>query len=175
MERDGSSRMSGSGERFQTQIPSTRSAIGLVLRLQVISPLLIFITLLMLRDVISMLGHYHIIATYALYALYPIGFLQLIVLRALLQKEKYSIYAAAILAALVSLFSMISTDPLSLSIAIDSLYRPVEIALDWRWFPYFLLWTNSIINLVSFSCFVNIHWDGGIKSAFLSKDKDSSQ
>jgi hypothetical protein len=159
VERKESGLMSGSGERFQTEIPPMQSHLGSALRLQVISPLLIFFGLLTLSDVISVFGDICIIAAGVLYA---IAFLKLVILRALLQKERYSIHAAAILALLASLLLLIISDQLIF-----------VVSLDWLLIPVFLLSANVVVNIVLFYHFFCIHQDGGIKSAFLAKNQDS--
>lgn len=148
--------MSGLGERSQTQIPPLQSHLGLALRLQIISPLLIFSGLLTLHDVIATFGNSWIIAAGVLYA---IAFLQLIIVRTLLQKERFSVHAAIVLALLASLLLLLISDQLL-----------IVIGLDWRLFPLFLLSTNVVVNIVLFYHFFIIHQEGGIKSAFLPKD-----
>lgn len=135
--------MSGSEVSFQTQLPPFRSYLGLALRLQVVSALLIIGGLLTLSDVIPLISNGWLIAFGVLYAL---GFLQLIILRTLLQKVKYSVHAAGVVALLAGLLStLIQTQLLFV------------IDLDWRLLPFILLVT---VNIVLFYCFFNIHVDG---------------
>jgi hypothetical protein len=140
-----------------TAIPPTRSTIGLALRLQAVSAVLIIAGLLTLSDIISLISISWVLAIGVLYAC---GFLQLIILRTLLQKVKYSVHASAVVALLASALStLIETQLL------------VVIGLDWRLLP---LTGLVIVNIVLFYCFFNIHLNGGIESAFLLEDQDSS-
>lgn len=142
---------------MMTAIPPTRSTIGLALRLQAVSAVLIIAGLLTLSDIISLISISWVLAIGVLYAC---GFLQLIILRTLLQKVKYSVHASAVVALLASALStLIETQLL------------VVIGLDWRLLP---LTGLVIVNIVLFYCFFNIHLNGGIESAFLLEDQDSS-
>lgn len=136
-----------------TAIPPTRSTIGLVLRLQAVSAVLIIAGLLTLSDIIPLISTSWVIAIGVLYAC---GFLQLIILRTLLQKVKYSVHASAVVALLASALSTLTETQLL-----------IVIGLDWRLLPLTVL---VIVNIVLFYCFFNIHLNGGIESAFLLED-----
>lgn len=140
-----------------TAIPPTRSTIGLALRLQAASAVLIIAGLLTLSDIIPLISISWVIAIGVLYAC---GFLQLIILRTLLQKVKYSVHASAVVALLASALSTLTETQLL-----------IVIGLDWRLLP---LTGLVIVNIVLFYCFFNIHLNGGIESAFLLEDQDSS-
>jgi hypothetical protein len=138
---------------MMTAIPPTRSTIGLVLRLQAVSAVLIIAGLLTLSDIIPLISTSWVIAIGVLYAC---GFLQLIILRTLLQKVKYSVHASAVVALLASALSTLTETQLL-----------IVIGLDWRLLPLTVL---VIVNIVLFYCFFNIHLNGGIESAFLLED-----
>ena len=140
-----------------TAIPPTRSTIGFALRLQAVSAVLIIAGLLTLSDIVPLIS---IIWVIAIGVLYACGFLQLIILRTLLQKVKYSVHASAVVALLASILSTLTEANLL-----------IVIGLDWHVLPLTLL---VIVNIVLFYCFFNIHLDGGIESAFLLEDQDSS-
>ena len=140
-----------------TAIPPTRSTIGLALRLQAVSAVLIIAGLLTLSNIIPLISSSWVIAIGVLYAC---GFLQLIILRTLLQKVKYSVHASAVVALLASALSTLTETQLL-----------IVIGLDWRLLPLTVL---VIVNIVLFYCFFNIHLNGGIESAFILEDQDSS-
>ncbi len=142
--------MSGSDVSFQTQIPPFRTYLGMALRLQVVSALLIIGGLLTLSDVISLIPIGWLIAFGVLYA---IGFLQLIILRSLIQKVKYSVHAAGVVALLAAQLSILNWS-----------YLLTVMDLDLR---MLILIATAITNVVLFLCFVKIHSEGGIQKTTL--------
>ncbi|MHA1963697.1 MAG: hypothetical protein ACW97G_03860 [Candidatus Thorarchaeota archaeon] len=150
MERNRIIPMSGSEESFQTQRPPTQSYLELALRYQVVSAILIIGGLLPLSSIFPLISIGWVIAIGVLYAL---GFLQLIILRTLLQKVKYSVHAAGVVALLAGFLSSATETQLLF-----------VIGLDWRLLPLIVL---VIVNIVLFYFFFNIHLDGGIKSGTL--------
>ena len=84
--------MSGSEESSQIQIPPARSYLGLGLRLQIISGLLIIADSLTLSNVFPLIGT---VWGLTLGFLFVIGILQMVILRSLIQKETYSVPVAA--------------------------------------------------------------------------------
>ena len=137
--------MSSSEVSFQTQLPPFRTYLGMALRLQVVSALLIIGGLLTLGDVISLISPSWLIAFGILYA---IGFLQLIILRTLIQKVKYSVHAAAVVALLAAQLSILNWSHLL-----------TVIGLEWR---SFLLIASTITNVILFLCLPRIHLYGGL-------------
>ena len=150
-------RMSSSEVSFQTQLPPFRTPLGKALRLQVISALLLIGGLLMLSDIIPLISTEWVIVFGVLYA---IGFLQLIILRTLLQKVKYSVQAAAG----VALIATILTGLTWMSLL-------TEISPVWRALP---LIAGSVINIILYYSLLEVNRKGGIKSAFVPEDEDSS-
>ena len=150
-------RMSSSEVSFQTQLPPFRTPLGKALRLQVISALLLIGGLLMLSDIIPLISTEWVIVFGVLYA---IGFLQLIILRTLLQKVKYSVQAAAG----VALIATILTGLTWMSLL-------TEISPVWRALP---LIAGSVINIILYYSLLEVNRKGGIKSAFVPEDQDSS-
>ena len=142
--------MSGSDVSFQTQIPPFRTYLGMALRFQVVSALLIIGGLLTLSDVISLIPIGWLIAFGVLYA---IGFLQLIILRSLIQKAKYSVHAAGVVALLAAQLSILNWS-----------YLLTVMDLDLR---MLILIATAITNVVLFLCFVKIHSEGGIQKTNL--------
>ena len=149
--------MSSSEMSFQTQLPPFRTPLGKALRLQVISALLLIGGLLMLSDIIPLISTEWVIVFGVLYA---IGFLQLIILRTLLQKVNYSVQAAAG----VALIAAILTGLTWMSLL-------TEISPVWRAIP---LIAGSVINIILYYSLLEVNRKGGIKSAFLPEDQDSS-
>ena len=149
--------MSSSEASFQTQLPPFRTPLGKALRLQVISALLLIGGLLMLSDIIPLISTEWVIVFGVLYA---IGFLQLIILRTLLQKVKYSVQAAAG----VALIATILTGLTWMSLL-------TEISPVWRALP---LIAGSVINIILYYSLLEVNRKGGIKSAFVPEDQDSS-
>ena len=92
--------------------------------------------------------------------LYAIGFLQLIILRTLLQKVKYSIHAAAG----VSLIATVLTGLTWMSLL-------TEISPVWKALP---LIVSTVVNIVLYYSLLEVNRKGGIKSAFVPEDQDSS-
>jgi hypothetical protein len=149
--------MSSSEMSFQTQLPPFRTHLGKALRLQVVSALLLIGSLLSLSDIIPLISMEWVIVLGVLYA---VGFLQLIILRTLLQKVKYSVYAAAG----VSLVAAVLTGLTWMSLF-------TVISPEWRSLP---LIASTVINIVLYYSLLEVHRKGGIKSAFLPEDQDSS-
>lgn len=110
----------------------------------------------MLSDIISSISIEWVIVFGVLYA---IGFLQLIILRTLLQRVKYSVHAAAG----VSLIATILTGLTWMSLLLD-------ISPVWKALP---LIAGSVINIILYYSLLEVNRKGGIGSAFLPKDQDS--
>lgn len=149
--------MNKSEVSFQTQLPPFRTHLGKALRLQVVSAILLIGGLLSLSDIIPLISIEWVIVFGVLYA---VGFLQLIILRTLLQKIKYSVHAAAV----VSLVATVLTGLTWMSLF-------TEISPVWRSLP---LIASTVINVVLYYSLLEVHRKGGIKSAFLPEDQDSS-
>ena len=111
----------------------------------------------MLSDIIPLISTEWVIVFGVLYA---IGFLQLIILRTLLQKVNYSVQAAAG----VALIAAILTGLTWMSLL-------TEISPVWRAIP---LIAGSVINIILYYSLLEVNRKGGIKSAFLPEDQDSS-
>lgn len=133
-----------------TAIPPTRSYLGLSLRLQVVSGIIFIGSLLSLSDIVSVIPIHWVLAFGVLYA---IGFLQLILLRTLLQKVKYSVHASMVIALIAVVLSGLVWASLL-----------VKFGLDWRILP---LIANTTIDFVLFWCLFEVQRAGGIKQAFL--------
>ena len=135
---------------MMTSIPPTQSYLGLSLRLQAISGIMLIGSLLSLSDIVGSIPPHWVVASSVLYA---IGFLQLIILRTLLQKAKYSVYASMV----VALIAVILTGFVWASLLVT--FNP-----DWRLLP---LIANTTINFVLFWCLFEVQRAGGIMQAFL--------
>ena len=145
--------MSGSEESSQIQIPPARSYLGLGLRLQIISGLLIIADSLTLSNVFPLIGT---VWGLTLGFLFVIGILQMVILRSLIQKETYSVPVAAAAALTAMQLAILNWSQLL-----------TVIGAGWRLFPLIVI---LITNAVIFICFLKVHLEGGIKSAFLPKD-----
>jgi len=135
---------------MMTSIPPTQSYLGLSLRLQAISGIVLIGSLLSLSDIVGSIPPHWVVAFSVLYA---IGFLQLIILRTLLQKAKYSVYASMV----VALIAVILTGFVWASLLVT--FNP-----DWRLLP---LIASTTINFVLFWCLFEVQRAGGIMQAFL--------
>ncbi len=82
----------------------------------------------------------------------------MIILRFLIQKVTYSVFAAAVAALLAMQLSILNWSQLL-----------TVVGLGWRLFPTIVI---LITNAAIFICFWKVHLEGGIKSAFLPKDYD---
>lgn len=111
----------------------------------------------MLSDIIPSISTEWVIVFGVLYA---IGFLQLIILRTLLQKVNYSVQAAAG----VALIATILTGLTWMSLL-------TEISPVWRALP---LIAGSVINIILYYSLLEVNRKGGIGSAFIPEDQDSS-
>ena len=140
-----------------TSIPSTRSYLGLSLRLQAVSGIVFIGSLLALSDIVPIIPTTWVVAFGVLYA---VGFLQLILLRTLLQRVKYSMQVSMGIALIAVILSGLMWASLLVT------FNP-----DWRYLP---LIASTTINFVLFWCLFEVHRAGGIKSAFLLKNQDSS-
>lgn len=149
--------MSSSEMSFQTQLPPFRTHLGKALRLQVVSALLLIGGLISLSDIIPLISIEWVIVFGVLYA---IGFLQLIILRTLLQKVKYSVHAAAG----VSLIATVLTGLTWMSLI-------TEISPVWRSLPLIVC---TVVNIVLYYSLLEVNRKGGIESSFLPEDEDSS-
>jgi len=136
-----------------TTLPPTRSYLGLGLRLQVVSGLLIIADSLALSNVFPLIGT---VWGITLGSLLVIGILQMIILRFLIQKETYSVTAAAAAALTAMQLAILNWSQLL-----------TVIGVGWRLFPQIVI---LITNAVIFICFLKVHLEGGIKSAFRQKD-----
>ena len=135
---------------MMTAIPPTRSYLGLSLRLQAVSGIIFIGSLLVLSDIVSIIPIHWVLAFGVLYA---VGFLQLILLRTLLQKVKYSVHASMVIALNAVVLSGLVWASLL-----------VTFGLDWRILP---LIANTTIDFVLFWCLFEVQRAGGIRQAFL--------
>jgi hypothetical protein len=133
-----------------TAMPPTRSYLGLSLRLQAVSGIIFIGSLLALSDIVSIIPIHWVVAFGVLYA---VGFLQLILLRTLLQKVKYSVHASIVIALIAVVLSGFVWASLL-----------VTFGPDWRILP---LIASTTINFVLFWCLFEVQRAGGIMQAFL--------
>jgi len=140
-------------KRAMTAIPPTRSYSGLSLRLQAVSGIIFIGSLLTLSDIVSIIPIHWVLAFGVLYA---IGFLQLILLRTLLQKVKYSVHASMVIALTAVILSGLVWASLLVTFGPDGRILP--------------LIASTTINFVLLWCLFEVQRAGGIMHAFLDSE-----